>query len=120
MPEVFNESVYEIFGGLKKKWPTLTTMAVLNWETFASDLPLDVRAWLPACLRALCVCVSACSSRLCVCVSACLRVCVRLLPATFILSHIRACLARRKNLTVVLTPTPLTPSMPLGGVDLGG
>jgi hypothetical protein len=42
MPEVYNESVYEIFGGLKKKWPTLTTMAVLDWETFPSDLPLDI------------------------------------------------------------------------------
>jgi hypothetical protein len=42
MPETYNQSVYEIFGGLKKKWPTLTTMAVLNWETFPSDLPLDV------------------------------------------------------------------------------
>ena len=26
MPEIYNESVYEIFGGLKKKWPALTTM----------------------------------------------------------------------------------------------
>ena len=26
MPEIYNESVYEIFGGLKKKWPSLTTM----------------------------------------------------------------------------------------------
>jgi hypothetical protein len=42
MPEAFNQSVYEIFGGLKKRWPTLTTMAVLNWQTFPSDLPLDV------------------------------------------------------------------------------
>ena len=42
MPEEYNQSVYEIFGGLKKKWPTLKTIAVLNWETFPSDLPLDV------------------------------------------------------------------------------
>lgn len=42
MPEIYNQSVYEIFGGLKKKWPTLTTMAVLDWETFPSDLPLDI------------------------------------------------------------------------------
>eukprot|EP01043_Picozoa_sp_COSAG02_P024247 COSAG02_NODE_1320_length_13269_cov_11.420058_9_plen_87_part_00 len=26
MPEIYNESVYEIFGDLKKKWPSLTTM----------------------------------------------------------------------------------------------
>jgi len=26
MPQIYNESVYEIFGGLKKKWPSLTTM----------------------------------------------------------------------------------------------
>ncbi len=31
MPEIYNESVYEIFGGLKKQWPKLTTMAVLDW-----------------------------------------------------------------------------------------
>lgn len=42
MPEMYNASVYEIFGGLKKKWPSLTTMAVLNWQTFPSDLPLDI------------------------------------------------------------------------------
>jgi hypothetical protein len=35
-------SVYTIFGGLKKQWPTLKTMAVLNWQTFPSDLPLDI------------------------------------------------------------------------------
>ena len=42
MPQIFNQSVYTIFGGLKKKWPTLKTMAVLNWQTFPSDLPLDI------------------------------------------------------------------------------
>ena len=42
MPEVYNRSVYEIFGGLKAKWPELKTMAVLDWETFPSDLPLDI------------------------------------------------------------------------------
>jgi len=42
MPEIYNESVYEIFGGLKNKWPNLTTMAVLNWESFPADLPLDI------------------------------------------------------------------------------
>ena len=42
MPEIYNRSVYEIFGGIKKKWPKLKTMAVLDWETFASDLPLDI------------------------------------------------------------------------------
>ena len=42
MPEIYNQSVYDIFGGLKKKWPSLTTMAVLDWETFPSDLPLDI------------------------------------------------------------------------------
>jgi hypothetical protein len=42
MPEAFNASVYEIFGGLKKQWPTLKTIAVLDWATFAADLPLDV------------------------------------------------------------------------------
>ena len=44
MPEIYNQSVYDIFGGLKKKWPSLTTMAVLDWETFPSDLPLDSAA----------------------------------------------------------------------------
>ena len=24
------------------RWPALTTMAVLDWETFPSDLPLDI------------------------------------------------------------------------------
>ena len=42
MHENYNQSVYEIFGGLKKQWPTLTTMAVLDWSTFPSDLPLDI------------------------------------------------------------------------------
>eukprot|EP00035_Acanthoeca_spectabilis_P017163 m.358835 g.358835 ORF g.358835 m.358835 type:complete len:670 (-) comp16619_c0_seq85:933-2942(-) len=42
MPEQYKDAVYEIFGGLKKKWPTLTTMAVLDWQTFPSDLPLDI------------------------------------------------------------------------------
>jgi hypothetical protein len=42
MPEMYNQSVYEIFGGLKRKWPGLTTMAVLDWQTFPSDLPLDI------------------------------------------------------------------------------
>ena len=68
MPEIWNQSVYEIFGDLKKKWPDLTTMvgsclstnaslseivgdntvsllfgqAALDWETFPSDLPLDI------------------------------------------------------------------------------
>ena len=42
MPQIFNQSVYTIFGGLKKQWPTLKTMAVLNWQTFPSDLPLDI------------------------------------------------------------------------------
>lgn len=41
MPEEYNQSVYDIFGPLKKKWPELTTMAVLDWETFPSDLPVD-------------------------------------------------------------------------------
>jgi hypothetical protein len=47
-PQVYNASVYEIFGGLKKKWPALTTMAVLDWETFPSDLPLDIWVDVPA------------------------------------------------------------------------
>ena len=42
MPQEYNRSVYEIFGGLKKHWPTLKTMAVLDWQTFPADLPLDV------------------------------------------------------------------------------
>ena len=42
MPEQYNQSVYEIFGGLKKQWPTLKTMAVLDWQNFPSDLPLDI------------------------------------------------------------------------------
>jgi len=42
MPELYNASVYEIFGGLKKKFPELTTMAVLDWPTFPEDLPLDI------------------------------------------------------------------------------
>ena len=42
MPEEYNRSVYEIFGGLKKQWPTLKTMAVLDWQTFPADLPLDI------------------------------------------------------------------------------
>ena len=42
MPQIFNQSVYTIFGGLKAKWPTLKTMAVLDWQTFPSDLPLDI------------------------------------------------------------------------------
>ena len=65
MPETFNQSVYEIFGGLKKKWPTLTTMAVLDWQTFPSDLPLDVST---AAAVALCVCVC-----VCVCFPPCLE-----------------------------------------------
>ena len=27
------QAVYQTFGGLKAKWPNLTTMAVLDWET---------------------------------------------------------------------------------------
>ena len=42
MPQIFNQSVYTIFGGLKAKWPALKTMAVLDWQTFPSDLPLDI------------------------------------------------------------------------------
>ena len=42
MPQIFNQSVNTIFGGLKAKWPTLKTMAVLDWQTFPSDLPLDI------------------------------------------------------------------------------
>ena len=42
MPEQYNHSVYQIFGALKKEWPQLNTMAVLDWETFPSDLPLDI------------------------------------------------------------------------------
>jgi len=35
--------MYQVFGGLKKKWPTLKTMSTLNeWSTFPSDLPLDI------------------------------------------------------------------------------
>jgi hypothetical protein len=42
MPEADNVSVYEIFGAIKKRWPEVTTMAVLDWETFPADLPLDI------------------------------------------------------------------------------
>ena len=36
------QAVYQIFGGLKAKWPNITTMAVLDWETMPADLPLDI------------------------------------------------------------------------------
>lgn len=42
MPQIHNISVYEIFGAIKKKFPDVTTMAVLDWQTFPSDLPLDI------------------------------------------------------------------------------
>eukprot|EP00039_Didymoeca_costata_P011634 m.164356 g.164356 ORF g.164356 m.164356 type:complete len:644 (+) comp15233_c0_seq9:178-2109(+) len=42
MPETFNASVYEIFGTIKKAFPQIKTMAVLDWQTFPADLPLDI------------------------------------------------------------------------------
>ena len=38
----YNASVYAIFGAVKARWPALRTMAVLDWQSFPSDLPLDV------------------------------------------------------------------------------
>eukprot|EP01046_Picozoa_sp_COSAG06_P005144 COSAG06_NODE_226_length_19747_cov_9.234121_13_plen_703_part_00 len=42
MPAEYNQSVFEIYGALKSKWPNLTTVATLDWESFPPDLPLDV------------------------------------------------------------------------------
>jgi hypothetical protein len=36
------QGIYQIFGGLKAKWPNITTMAVLDWESMPSDIPLDI------------------------------------------------------------------------------
>ena len=36
MPEIWNQSVYEIFGDLKKKWPDLTTMVGIYASTYAA------------------------------------------------------------------------------------
>ena len=42
MPIAYNESVYEIFGAIKDKWPGIRTIATLNWEEFPLDLPINV------------------------------------------------------------------------------
>jgi hypothetical protein len=42
MKQEFNATVYEIYGAIKRRFPTLQTVAVLNWESFPTDLPLDV------------------------------------------------------------------------------
>ena len=42
MHESYNESVFEIYGALKNKWPSITTMAALDWEDFPAKLPLDI------------------------------------------------------------------------------
>ena len=34
--------MYDIFGGVKARWPEVRTMAVLDWEVFPADLPLNV------------------------------------------------------------------------------
>ena len=34
--------MYDIFGGIKKQWPDVRTVAVLDWEEFPADLPLNV------------------------------------------------------------------------------
>ena len=35
-------AVYQIFGGIKAKWPDISTVAVLDWPHFADNLPLNV------------------------------------------------------------------------------
>ena len=47
MESDFNRSLYELYGGLKKRWPSLTTIATLNWGTMPNDLPLDVWVYPP-------------------------------------------------------------------------
>ena len=42
MIPAYNRSLYEVYGGLKQHWPSLTTIATLNWDTMPADLPLDV------------------------------------------------------------------------------
>eukprot|EP01052_Picozoa_sp_SAG31_P002260 SAG31_NODE_78_length_27447_cov_83.819877_6_plen_896_part_00 len=42
MPIQFNESLYKIFGALKRRWPEVQTMAALKWPILPSDLPLDI------------------------------------------------------------------------------
>ena len=37
-----NESVYEIYGAIKAAFPALRTVAVLDWPSFPTDLPLDI------------------------------------------------------------------------------
>ena len=42
MPQAYNQSVYEVFGGLRERWPNLTTVAALNWEEMPTDIPVTV------------------------------------------------------------------------------
>lgn len=42
MDAALNRSMRELYGGLKQHWPSLTTIATLNWDTMPADLPLDV------------------------------------------------------------------------------
>ena len=42
MPQAYNRSVYEVFGGLRERWPNLTTVAALNWEEMPTDIPVTV------------------------------------------------------------------------------
>ena len=42
MPQAYNRSVYEVFGGLRERWPNLTTVAALNWEEMPADIPVTV------------------------------------------------------------------------------
>lgn len=46
MPPSYEPAIRQLFGGVKAKWPTLRTMAVLNWPKMPNDLPLDV--WVRA------------------------------------------------------------------------
>ena len=41
MHQEFNATVYEIYGAIKKQFPALQTMAVLDWSSFPTDLPLE-------------------------------------------------------------------------------
>ena len=48
-PREFETALRQLFGGVKKRWPALRTVAVLNWDASGgapADLPLDV--WVTA------------------------------------------------------------------------
>ena len=36
------QSIYELFGGLKKKWPGITTIATLDWQSLPPNAPVDI------------------------------------------------------------------------------